>query len=128
MNTQTAIISQEQTAIIQLVTNALTSDHSKRAYAKALTDFLQWRGDRPMTKALINEYRQTLTGSAARVNLIMSAIRKLASEAADNGLLDGTIANGIKNVKGVSSHGVRAGNWLTKQEAQRLLTAPQLTE
>src|SRR5215207_2714270 len=102
MNQQTAIISQESRAVIELVTNSLTSAHSKRAYTKAITDFLEWRGDRPMTKALVNEYRQTLTGSPATVNLRMSAIRKLASEAADNGYLDGTIANGIKNVKGVS--------------------------
>jgi integrase len=128
VNTQLAILSQEQTAIIELVTNALTSEHSKRAYTRALVDFLAWRGDRPMTKALVNEYRQSLTGSPARVNLIMSAIRKLAAEAADNGLLDPSIANGIKSAPGVSSHGVRAGNWLTKPEAQRLLIAPQLTD
>jgi integrase/recombinase XerD len=126
MNRQTAIIPAEQSAVIELVTNALTSEHSKRAYSKALIDFLAWRGDRPMTKALVNEYRQSLTGSPARVNLIMSAIRKLASEAADNGLLDQQTANGIKAAPGVTSHGVRAGNWLTKHEAQALLTAPQL--
>lgn len=126
MNEQNAIISQEHKAVIELVTNSLTSEHSKRAYAKAITDFLSWRGDRQMTKALVNEYRQTLTGSPARVNLIMSALRKLALEAADNGLLDQQTANGISRVRGVSSHGVRAGNWLTKQEAQALLTAPQL--
>lgn len=128
MNTQLAILSQEQTAIIELVTNALTSEHSKRAYTRALIDFLAWRGDRPMTKALVNEYRQSLTGSPAAINLRMSAIRKLAMEAADNGLLDPNIANGIKSAPGVSSHGVRAGNWLTKNEAQRLLTAPKLTD
>jgi integrase len=128
MNKQTAIISQESQVVIELVTNSLTSEHSKRAYGKAITDFLQWRGDRLMTKALVNEYRQTLTGSASRINLIMSALRKLASEASDNGLLDGTIANGIKNVKGVSAHGVRAGNWLNKQQAQAILTAQPLTD
>lgn len=128
MNTQTAITSPADRAAIELVTNSLTSEHSKRAYGKAVADFLQWRGDRNITKALVNEYRQTLTGSASRVNLIMSAIRKLATEAADNGLLDSTIANGVKNVKGVSAHGVRSGNWLTKQQAQQILTAPQLTD
>jgi integrase len=127
MNKQTAIISQDSRQVIELVTNALTSEHSKRAYTRALMDFLAWRGDRPMNKALVNEYRQTLTGSPARVNLIMSAIRKLAAEAADNGLLDQQTANGIKAAPGVSSHGVRAGNWLTKREAQRLLTSPELT-
>jgi integrase len=57
----------------------------------------------------------------------MSAIRKLASEAADNGLLEPAIASGIQHVSGVSSHGVRAGNWLTKQQAQNLLLTPDPT-
>lgn len=128
MNQQTAIIPAEQMQVIELVTNALTSDHSKRAYSKALRDFLAWRGNRPMTKALVNEYRQTLTGSAARVNLIMSAIRKLAAEAADNGLMDQQTANGIKAAPGVKAHGERAGLWLTKAQAQQLLTTPELTD
>ena len=128
MNTQITITNPADRAAIELVTNALTSEHSKRAYARALVDFLAWRGDRNVTKALVNEYRQTLTGSAARVNLIMSAIRKLASEAADNGYMDAAIANGVKNVKGVAAHGVRAGNWLTKHEAQRLLTSMDLQD
>jgi integrase len=130
MNKQTALTTTnpEAARVIELVTNALTSEHSKRAYSRALVDFLAWRGDRPMTKALVNEYRQSLTGSAASTNLRMSAIRKLAAEAADNGLLDPTIANGIKSAPGVSAHGVRSGNWLTKHEAQQLITAPQLTD
>jgi site-specific recombinase XerC len=128
MNKQTAIIPAEYNQVIELVTNALTSEHSKRAYSRAIVDFLAWRGNRPMTKALVNEYRQSLTGSASRVNLIMSALRKLASEAADNGMLDQQTANGIKAAPGVKSHGVRVGNWLTKRDAQRLLTAPELTD
>ena len=123
-----AIVSQSDQAAIELVTNSLTNDHSKRAYSKALTDFLAWRAGRPINKALVNEYRQTLTGSPATINLRMSAIRKLADEGADNSLLDRADANGIMKIKGVSSHGVRAGNWLTKQQAQQILTAPQLTD
>ena len=132
MNTQTAITTQQDThAAIELVTNALTSEHSKRAYSKALTDFLTWRADAgnpELNKALVQRYKQTLTGSAARVNLIMSAIRKLATEAADNGLLDATIANGVKRVQGMPAHGTRAGLWLTKSQLQQLLTSPQLTD
>jgi integrase/recombinase XerD len=112
---------------IELVTNSLTSEHSKRAYAKALRDFFAWReqnGNPPVNKATVQEYKQTLTGSPASINLKMSAIRKLATEAADNGLIDQTIANGIGRVKGVTSHGVRAGNWLTREQAQALLTTP----
>ncbi len=38
MNTQTALISQADNAAIELVTNTLTSVHSKRAFTNALTD------------------------------------------------------------------------------------------
>ena len=57
----------------------------------------------------------------------MSAIRKLAVEAADNGLLDPSIANGIRAVQGVRMEGKRSGNWLTKAQAQALLNAPDTT-
>ena len=130
MTQQTAITTQADQAAIELVINGLTSDHSKRAYSKALTDFLTWRrsnGNRDITKALVQEYRQTLAGSPASINLKMSAIRKLATEAADNGLMDQTIANGINRVSGVTSHGVRSGNWLTKSQAQEILLAPDVT-
>lgn len=128
MNTQLTTRT-DTDAAIQLVTNSLTSDHSKRAYSKALTDFFTWReqnGNPPLTKATVQEYRATLTGSPASINLKMSAIRKLATEAADNGLIEQQIANGVSRVHGVTSHGVRAGNWLTKAQAQQILTAPDI--
>lgn len=120
----------ETEALTRLVTDGLTSDHSKRAYARALAEFFTWhkaQGRPPLTKALVQEYRQTLTGSPATINLKMSAIRKLAQEAADNGYMDQAIANGVSRVRGVTSHGVRAGNWLTKKQAQALLNAPDTT-
>ena len=80
----TAIITQADQKAIELVTNGLTSEHSKRAYSKALADFLGWMqaNQRPFVKATIQEYRQSLAGSPASINLRMSAIRKLAQEAA----------------------------------------------
>jgi hypothetical protein len=42
----------------------------------------------------------------------ITAVRKLAVEAADNGLLAPELASGITRVKGVASKGVRLGNWL----------------
>jgi integrase len=129
MNNQTAITNPADQAAIELVTNSLTSEHSKRAYTKALIDFLVWRrehGNSNLTKATVQQYKSTLTGSPSSINLRMSAIRKLAREAEDNGLLDHAIANGIIRVQGVSSHGVRSGNWLTKRQAQEILTAPNV--
>lgn len=129
MSTETTLISYaDNRAPIELVTNSLTSEHSKRAYSKALIDFLGWMqaNQKPFTKATIQEYKQSLTGSPASINLKMSAIRKLATEAADNGLIDQQIANGVNRVSGVTAHGVRAGNWLTKQQAQDIILAPNV--
>lgn len=120
----------DATEIIRLVTDGLTSEHSRRAYERALADFFTWhatQGRPPLTKALVQRYRQTLKGSPASINQRLSAIRKLAREAEDNGLLDSALANGIRHVEGVTAHGVRVGNWLTKQQAQRILTAPDIT-
>jgi site-specific recombinase XerD len=54
----------------------------------------------------------------------MSAIRKLAGEAVDNGLLAPELAAGICRVKSVKWVGIRTGNWLSMRQAQSLLNAP----
>jgi hypothetical protein len=60
------------------------------------------------------------------INVRITAVRKLAVEAADNGLLAPELASGIARIKGVRSHGVRVGNWLSLQQAQRLLNTPDV--
>src|SRR5579862_5707348 len=57
----------------------------------------------------------------------MSAIRKLAAEASDNGLLVPELAAGISRVKSAKSVGIRMGNWLSVRQAQSLLNAPDVT-
>jgi integrase len=57
----------------------------------------------------------------------MSAIRKLACEAADNGLLAPELAAGISRVKSAKTQGIRTGNWLSQRQAQALLSAPDIT-
>jgi site-specific recombinase XerD len=115
---------------IQIVLDGLTSPHSKRAYQRHLKHFAEWyraSGERAITKAIVQRYAAELHAqgvAAPTINQKLSAIRRLALEAADNGALDSQIANGIKAVKGVRSEGTRTGNWLTKQDAQRLLNAP----
>jgi site-specific recombinase XerD len=64
---------------------------------------------------------------AVSINVRITAVRKLAVEAADNGLLAPELANGITRVKGVASKGIRLGNWLSVQQAQKLLNAPDAT-
>ena len=136
MTNQTALTTQpanDPQAVIGLVLDGLTSEHSRRAYGKALEDFITWytaQGKPGLTKAIVQEYKTTLQAAGlapSSVNLRMSAIRKLAQEAADNGLIEQSLANGVARVKGVKSQGVRAGNWLTKEQAQALINSPDLT-
>ena len=122
----------DMTAIITMAIAGMT-DHTKRAYEKALTEFMAWyaaSGRPQLDKATVQEYKTVLSDrglSAATVNVRLSAIRKLASEAADNGMIDQALANGIGRVKGVKAQGVRAGNWLTLDQAQALINAPDIT-
>lgn len=115
---------------IRTVLDSLDSPHSKRAYERHLREFIAWHrasGHTAINKAVVQSYAAELHGkriAASTVNQKLSAIRKLALEAADNGALDSQIANGIKAIKGIRQEGTRAGNWLTKQDAQKLLNAP----
>lgn len=80
-----------------------------------------------VAKAVVQRYAAELREvgmSASSVNQRLSAIRKLAAEAADNGLLDAQVAGGIRAVKGARQEGRRTGNWLTREEAQAWLSAP----
>lgn len=119
-----------QQAIIQAVLDGVTSQHTKRAYERALCDFMAWHGDqgRPaLTKATVQRYAADLQAAgmgAASINQRLSAIRKLAQEAADNGALPEPIANGISRVKGIRQEGRKSGNWLTKEQAQAMLNLP----
>jgi len=52
-----------------------------------------------------------------RVTLRPAAVRRVAYEACDSGLLSPELGAGIRRVKGVRRLGVRVGNWLTLPKA-----------
>jgi len=117
-----------------LVLNSVSQNHSRRAYERAIEDFMAWYearpGRPPLSKALVQEYRVGLEQAKfapSTINIRLAAIRKLATEAADNGLLDPALAAGITKVKGVTRKGVRAGNWLTREQARELLNRPDIS-
>jgi site-specific recombinase XerC len=119
-----------EAAAIGMVLDSLPSEHSRRAYERALVDFFLWHrgaGRPQLSKAVVQRYAAELREAgmaASSVNQRLSAIRKLATEAADNGALDPQVANGIRAVKGARREGRRTGNWLTREEAQSWLSAP----
>ena len=115
---------------IRMVLDSLPSEHSRRAYERALIDFFRWHASagRPaLNKAVVQRYASELRDSglsSSSINQRLSAIRKLAAEAADNGALDSQVAGGIRAVKGARQEGRRTGNWLTREQAQLWLGAP----
>jgi site-specific recombinase XerD len=113
-----------------LVLDSVSSPITKRVYNLGLDEFFAWFGQEPrsgFTKATVCAWRVALEArglGAVSINVRITAVRKLAVEAADNGLLAPDLASGITRVKGVASKGVRLGNWLTVKQAQTLLNTP----
>src|SRR6516165_10477427 len=116
-----------------LVLDSVSSPITRRVYNLGLDEFFDWYGQEPrpgFTKATVAAWRVALEArglGAVSINVRITAVRKLAVEAADNGLLAPEIASGITRVKGVASTGVRLGNWLTVRQAETLLNAPDAT-
>src|ERR1017187_9375903 len=116
-----------------LVLDSVSSPITKRVYNLGPDEFFAWYELEPragFTKATVSAWRVALEARAlgsVSINVRITAVRKLAVEAADNGLLAPELAAGISRVKGAKSVGVRVGNWLTVQQAQRLLNAPDVS-
>ena len=90
--------------------NSLTSAHTKRAYIAAFNQFftLAAESGRSVSRALLMEYRAQMIDcglSASTINVRLSAIRKLISEARENNLLDPLEAARILTVPGVPTRG-----------------------
>ena len=113
--------------------DSVSSPITKRVYNLGLDEFIEFYTQEPrpagFTKAVVAAWRVALEArglGAISINVRITAVRKLAAEAADNGLLAPALASGIARVKGVKAHGVRTGNWLSLRQAQALLNAPDI--
>ncbi len=116
-----------------LVLDSVSSPITRRVYNLCLDEFIAWYTTEPrpagFTKAAVTAWRVALEARGLgpiSINVRITAVRKLAVEAADNGLLAPELASGIARIKGVRSHGVRVGNWLSLRQAQALLNAPDV--
>lgn len=109
------------------VLNSLTSESGQRTYDRAITDFVDWYCSEPrlaFNRTVVLRYRIHLEQkqyAPTTINLRLAAVRRVAYEAADSGLLSPELAAGIRRVKGVRRIGVRVGNWLTAAQGKRLL-------
>jgi len=116
------------------VLNTLASVHSRRSYAFAVDRFVAWYCSEPrltFNRAVVVRYRSHLESlhlSASTINLHLSAIRRLADESAESGWLTPELAIGIRRVQGVKRLGRKSGNWLTRDQAQELVSAASKTD
>ena len=112
------------------VLNSLTSASGQRTYEHAIREFVSWYCSEPrlaFNRSVVLRYRIHLEHQGlapATINLRLAAVRRIAYEAADAGLLSPELAAGIRRVKGVRRIGVRLGNWLTPEQGRRLLECP----
>ena len=98
------------------VLNSLTSPSSQRSYDHAIREFIDWYCSEPrlaFNKTVVTRYRISLEQrhyAPSTINLRLAAVRRLAYEASDCGLLSPDLAAGIRRVKGARRLAVGIGN------------------
>src|SRR5260370_22250811 len=109
------------------VLNSLAAASSQESYGHAIDEFIGWYCSEPrlaFNRSVVLRYRFFLEQrnlAPSTINVRLAAVRRLAHEAADTGLLSPELADGIGRVKGAKRFGVRIGNWLTIDQSNALL-------
>src|SRR5271166_4353124 len=109
------------------VLNLLAAPSSQESYRHAMEEFIGWYCSEPrlaFNRSVVLRYRFFLEQknlAPSTINVRLAAVRRLAYEASDTGLLSPELAAGIRRVKGAKRLGVRIGNWLTVEQSRTLL-------
>jgi site-specific recombinase XerD len=115
--------------VVRMVLDTV-GERTRTEYQRALNDFVIWfhqTNQIALNKASVNAHVTALKANgvpASSINQRLSAIRKLALEAADNELISEGQAQAIQRVEGVRILGRKTGNWLSKEQAEQLLGQP----
>jgi site-specific recombinase XerD len=109
------------------VLNSLAAASSQESYAHAIDEFIGWYCSEPrlaFNRTVVLRYRFFLEQkhlAPSTINVRLAAVRRLAHEAADTGLLSPELAAGIGRVRSAKRLGVRIGNLLTVDQSRTLL-------
>jgi site-specific recombinase XerD len=131
--TSEGMSSEQMQIIITTICNSVQSEHTRRAYGRALHGFLAWyqeQGYPGLSKAVVQAYLAEQRASGMGVgsyNQARSAIMRLVREAVDNQALSAEVASSIEHISSLKAEGVRMGNWLTLKQAERLIKTPDIT-
>ena len=107
--------------------HSLGAASSQESYRHAIDELIGWYCSEPrlaFNRTVVLRYRSLLEQknlAPSTINVRLAAVRRLAYEAADTGLLSPELAAG--HVKGAKRLGVRIGNWLSVDQARDLLRA-----
>ncbi len=119
--------------LVRVVLNSLPSPQSKRVYNMAIREFLQyWQAnEEPVQNKLFLQtyitYLQDEGVGESSINLRLAAIRKLSREASELQIWPDTVAAAFSSVKNIPQRGKRTGNWLSLEQAQQLINAPDIS-
>jgi hypothetical protein len=100
---------------------------SQESYGHAINEFIAWYCSEPriaFNRTVVLRYRFFLEQknlAPSTINVRLAAVRRLAYEASNTGLLSPDLAAGIRRVRGAKRLGVRIGNWLTPGQSKTLL-------
>ena len=103
---------------------------SRRVYAARIRDYLAWSRGSPLDREHVQRYMRALELQAASPqvrNQALAALKKLSCEAAELAWIEQSAAAQIGRIKARRITGIRCGKWLTRDQAQRLLQAPDRT-
>src|SRR5438132_7372306 len=109
------------------VLHSLAAVSSQESYGHAIDEFIGWYCSEPrlaFNRTVVLRYRSFLEQknlAPSTINVRLAAVRRLAYEASDTGLLSPDLAAGIRRVKGAKRLGVRLGNWLNVDQSRNLL-------
>ncbi len=123
-------LEQSRTAVL----NSVAAASSQESYGHAIDEFTGWYCSEPrlaFNRTVMLRYRFFLEQkqlAPSTINVRLAAVRRLAYEAADSGLLSPELAAGIRRVKGAKRLGKRVGNWLTLDQARSLIQRSSNTE
>jgi hypothetical protein len=99
----------------------------KESYGHAIDEFIGRYCSEPrlaFNRTVVLRYRFFLEQKnfvPSTINVRLAAVRHLAYEAFDTGLLSPDLAAGIRRVKGAKRLGIRIGNWSTVDQSKSLL-------
>jgi integrase len=118
--------------IASAAVQGMASAQTRRVYAYRIKEYLSWSGvhfpkqNPTPTRTAIQAWLLSLRESGAQsstLNQSLSAIKKLCEELTERGLIDYGEASAIRSIKGRVQRGVRVGNWLTPEDALRMIEA-----